>query len=657
MAHRANRELELAGFLKPGEPPGCCVADFHEFSQLGRGAYGTCYRVRSRLDGKVYAMKKINARFMDDKQQRRALDEVKLLKRVSHPHIIEHHNSFFEDSSLHIIMEYAEGGDLEQFLQRRKKARNPVEEPLLWRLCYELCQALAYLHDRDIMHRDLKPLNVFLTGDMRVKVGDFGLSKNVEEMGHTRVGTPLYLAPELVQHQRYGTKVDMWALGILLYMLTGLQAPFSGENLITLGYSIAHRKPRPLPADYSVGWRQLIELLLAKKQSQRPDVHAVLARLPAHLTGQEPREGLSRRAARPQSARPRAERERDNRERDARRDGSVEVRSVDVRSAPHERIPRSWAEKREDAREKRRLARDQAWAEQRDPAWATDVEKRPPAPARSAWGEPQPPLVSTPPEKQVVDPPREELQRRIASAWAAAVPMSIPARPSTARRVGVRDLTATPRREDTEDLTDCEIISRPLPPGSPATSSGQTTVERLAGLERRPSLEGARPASARLGRTEPLQCPSITPVARPSSAAARSAVRAAPPEPHVPRLQARKDCSDSPVRVEYTRERAEYSGAARPARPLRARDGLWAQPVDEIPCKIPEEPHRGRDPDADRLTRPVTAGLVRGRGRDWPAHGVDGRPQSARGWDRWAGPVGRPKTPSRMRPSVADLQS
>jgi NIMA (never in mitosis gene a)-related kinase len=226
---------------------------------------------------------------MNAKSQKEAQQEVVLLKSVQHKNIIRYYGSFFERGALYIIMEYAEGGDLQQLLRRHRSVRKHFAEETLWRFCTEMCSALACLHSKGIVHRDLKPLNVFLTTNNHIKVGDLGVSKLCpdDDGCHTRVGTPLYLAPEQVKHKRYDAKVDVWALGVLLYTLTSFEAPFRGDNLIALGMAITQRRHKPLPKSYSETWRELIDGLLAKNPAQRPSLDAVLQTIPqqfkAHL--------------------------------------------------------------------------------------------------------------------------------------------------------------------------------------------------------------------------------------------------------------------------------------------------------------------------------------------------------------------------------------
>ena len=143
--------------------------------------------------------------------------------------------------------------------------------------------AVEYLHHKNIIHRDIKCLNIFLTDDNRIKIGDLGVSKIVTSssaLQDTRVGTPLYLSPELVKQQPYDFKVDVWAIGCALYHLACLEPPFQGDNLITLGNNIVNKKPKPLPLVYSSKLMNFIDKFLAKKPSERPTAREAVLIIP-----------------------------------------------------------------------------------------------------------------------------------------------------------------------------------------------------------------------------------------------------------------------------------------------------------------------------------------------------------------------------------------
>ena len=287
---------------------GNCMADFEILSELGRGSYGIVYKVKAHKDNNVYALKKIPMKHMKVKHQREALQEMLLLKRLSHQNIIRYYASFIEYECLHILMEYAAGGDLYAMLKKMKGRKKYFAEKEIWRYAQEIGQGLGYLHSHCIIHRDIKCLNIFLNENKSIKVnyiffavflscyvsilfqflnlyqiGDLGVSKIVANSGAmqgTRVGTPLYLSPELVKQQPYDYKVDIWATGCVLYHIACLEPPFTGENLIVLGNNIVSKQPNPLPSVYSTRLHSFILRLMSKRAADRPSATEMMKNLP-----------------------------------------------------------------------------------------------------------------------------------------------------------------------------------------------------------------------------------------------------------------------------------------------------------------------------------------------------------------------------------------
>ena len=219
---------------------------------VGKGGYAVVYKGARVSDGLPVAVKKVDIRGMPDKKRERCLREVQLLGNVTHGNVVRMLDSFLDDRYLVIVFEWADGGDLRRFVRARREAKKPLDEPEIWTVFAQIVDALAHLHRRDVgvAHRDVKPANVLVVNGV-VKLADLGLGKRVDESDapserrecrecengascascsngrmRSKVGTPYYVAPEIVRGDAYGLASDVWSLGCLLYELATLRSPF-----------------------------------------------------------------------------------------------------------------------------------------------------------------------------------------------------------------------------------------------------------------------------------------------------------------------------------------------------------------------------------------------------------------------------------------------
>ena len=153
--------------------------DFKIIAKLGEGSYSTVYKVKRKIDNNIYALKKVKLLNLSEKEKQNSLNEVRLLASIKSNFVISYKEAFFDekDSTLGIVMEFADGGDLYQKIVEHKKSAMFFEETDIWRIFIQLVKGLKALHDLKILHRDLKSANVFLLSDGTAKLGDLNVSK------------------------------------------------------------------------------------------------------------------------------------------------------------------------------------------------------------------------------------------------------------------------------------------------------------------------------------------------------------------------------------------------------------------------------------------------------------------------------------------------
>ncbi|XP_052045959.1 serine/threonine-protein kinase Nek4 isoform X3 [Apodemus sylvaticus] len=245
---------------------------------VGRGSYGEVTLVKHRRDGKQYVIKKLNLRNASSRERRAAEQEAQLLSQLKHPNIVTYKESWEGgDGLLYIVMGFCEGGDLYRKLKEQKGQLLPESQVVEWFV--QIAMALQYLHEKHILHRDLKTQNVFLTRTNIIKVGDLGIARVLEnhgDMASTLIGTPYYMSPELFSNKPYNYKSDVWALGCCVYEMATLKHAFNAKDMNSLVYRIIEGKLPPMPKVYSAELAELIRTMLSRRPEERPSVRSVL---------------------------------------------------------------------------------------------------------------------------------------------------------------------------------------------------------------------------------------------------------------------------------------------------------------------------------------------------------------------------------------------
>lgn len=249
--------------------------------RIGEGSFGTAYLVRSKGTGAHYVMKRINFSRMTEKEKEEAMREVEVLSKMQHPYIVAYKESFEHDKNLYIVMDYCEGGDLYTVIREHAQKGRYFSEDLILSWFVQICLALKHVHDRKILHRDIKSQNIFLTKGNNVKLGDFGIAKilkNTVDLAKTCIGTPYYLSPEICENKPYNNKSDIWALGCILYEMAALKHAFVAGNMKNLIVKIIRGSYPQLPSRYSNDLRNLVQQLFRRNPQERPSINTILKR-------------------------------------------------------------------------------------------------------------------------------------------------------------------------------------------------------------------------------------------------------------------------------------------------------------------------------------------------------------------------------------------
>lgn len=257
--------------------PKMSMNDYQVSKVIGEGAYGRAILCTHKATKTQVVIKEIALNNLSCQEQREAKKETKVLSLLHHPNIISYRGSFMQNNKLHIVMDYADGGDLFEQIQKAKMTHFSEDKVLDWFV--QICLALKHIHDRKILHRDIKCQNIFLMKNGVIKMGDFGIAKVLDhttQLSKTAIGTPYYLSPEICQGKAYNAKSDVWSLGCVLYELCTLQHAFDSNCMNGLIMKILRSKHAPIPYFYSANLRNLVDSLLQKAPNKRPSINGIL---------------------------------------------------------------------------------------------------------------------------------------------------------------------------------------------------------------------------------------------------------------------------------------------------------------------------------------------------------------------------------------------
>ncbi|XP_058847877.1 MAP/microtubule affinity-regulating kinase 3 isoform X3 [Acipenser ruthenus] len=250
------------------------IGNYRLLKTIGKGNFAKVKLARHILTGREVAIKIIDKTQLNPTSLQKLFREVRIMKILNHPNIVKLFEVIETDKTLYLIMEYASGGEVFDYLvahgrMKEKEARSKFRQ---------IVSAVQYCHQKHIVHRDLKAENLLLDADMNIKIADFGFS-NEFTLGNkldTFCGSPPYAAPELFQGKKYeGPEVDVWSLGVILYTLVSGSLPFDGQNLKELRERVLRGKYR-IPFYMSTDCENLLKRFLVLNPIKRGTLEQIM---------------------------------------------------------------------------------------------------------------------------------------------------------------------------------------------------------------------------------------------------------------------------------------------------------------------------------------------------------------------------------------------
>ena len=261
--------------------------NFKIIKKIGSGSFGSVYKVLDINNNKNFAIKRIE---INDENKENIIiveKEANILKELKSENIVKYIDCFWEEESFNIIMEFCEYNDLRSYINNFRKKNELIPESIIRIIIAELSNGIKEIHSKNVIHRDLKPENIFISNDYKIKIGDFGISKILDGTNYaqTFAGTYFYMAPEIINYNKYTNKVDIWSLGCILYELCTLKKCFDSNNIIQLAKLINSGIHGKIDLNYYNRYLQnIIDLSLEINEKKRLSITEIRNLISKELT-------------------------------------------------------------------------------------------------------------------------------------------------------------------------------------------------------------------------------------------------------------------------------------------------------------------------------------------------------------------------------------
>ena len=260
--------------------------DFEILRKFGEGSFGKVFKVRSKINNKIYVMKNLDKNKIFERDGEKGLqlskNETSILEGLNHPHVVKYYKHFDEGNNLKIIIECIPNGDMSGFIEAHKQLNKHIPEEQLWNFFLQCMEALTYVHSMEVIHRDIKPENILMDNNMSIKLGDFGVSallkkdennqylnvsynfKNKDDMicHGTAVGTIPYMAKEMKMRD-YDQRIDVYSMGISFFEMCYFFNPKVEKN-------------KQINVQYSDELTNIVKMMMEEKKDKRKTSKEIL---------------------------------------------------------------------------------------------------------------------------------------------------------------------------------------------------------------------------------------------------------------------------------------------------------------------------------------------------------------------------------------------
>ena len=277
METNTNNFLPQSISVAQGLEPEVKISDFEQLANLGIGGYGKVNLYRHKVTGAEYAIKLIDKTKFENKQQKELFArEVEIMYKIRHPNIVRLYTHFEDESNCYIVLEYIKKGNIYSYTQ--SMPNKVLDAATAAHFVVDLISSLYYLHNMNppIIHRDIKPENLLLGNNGQLKLTDFGGSNYLEgSVRYTTCGTQIYHSPEMLLKKGYDTRVDIWAIGVLIFELMVGRPPFRSDGQHSMEDNIVNLRIN-WPKSMNLLAKNLIQKILKLDPNERPTLEEIL---------------------------------------------------------------------------------------------------------------------------------------------------------------------------------------------------------------------------------------------------------------------------------------------------------------------------------------------------------------------------------------------